>query len=175
MMDAMAFSPDGQLLATASGGLGRIYLWKVRRALDPEVLSGRARETATAMLASVRSNDTRLAHYLVALAPHAKAAVPILIEALNDPEPRVRSVAVAALARIHSEPEAVVPALTNALGSDKQHVRLGAAELLGTYAASAKPAVPMLCRALADTSREIQRCASDSLVSICHGRAPTRP
>ena len=59
------------------------------------------------------------------------AAVPVLIQCLNDTDPDVVFEAEYALGMIHLDPVVVVPALTNLVGHSSAIVRLQAARALG--------------------------------------------
>ena len=144
-LGAMAISPDGQRLATAAGELGRVYLWNMRCALRLEVQSARARETATALLVSARTTETPINAYLEALGPSAKAAVPVLLGALNDPEVKVRGVVIMALRAFRSEAGTVVPALSATLLRESHiELRAGIVACLAEWGEAAKAATPSL-------------------------------
>ncbi|MDD1651399.1 MAG: HEAT repeat domain-containing protein, partial [Methylococcaceae bacterium] len=175
-LNALAISPDGRLLATAAGEIGRVYLWNVRRALSPEVLSARGRETATAMLAALRTSDTPINSYIAALGPHAKAAVPILLGALNDPEVKIRGAVVMALSSFPSEAGTVVPVLSSALLRERHiQVRAGIVACLAQWGEAAKPAIPSLLQIVEKDEnsqvrllarRALQQMAPDALAKL---------
>lgn len=79
-----------------------------------------------------------------ALARIGDDAVPALIRALKDPEPRVRVQAARALSRMGLRGEKAVPGLITALDDDDEDVRQSAARALGQMGSAAKEAVPRL-------------------------------
>jgi HEAT repeat protein len=80
----------------------------------------------------------------------AKAAVPVLINALKDPAVHLRRRAADALYRIGVGATAAMPALINALKDQDADVRGSAAEALGAIGIEARAAVPALIDALKD-------------------------
>jgi HEAT repeat protein len=87
----------------------------------------------------------------------AKVAVPRLIAALQDSDPRVRSYAARALSEIRSEAKTIVPALIDALKHPRERVHVAfhepredAALALSRFGSAAKTAVPALLKILDD-------------------------
>jgi len=78
------------------------------------------------------------------IGPAAKSAIPLLVRATTNANPRVRANALWALGEIHAEPELCVPRLTQALNDSDDWARLSAAHALGMFGTDAKSAVPAL-------------------------------
>ncbi len=74
-------------------------------------------------------------------------AVPALIEALKDPEARVRNAAASALWSLGPKARSAVPTLAAALADSDDGVRLGAVMALESVGPDAAAAVPALSRA----------------------------
>lgn len=85
-----------------------------------------------------------------ALARIGDAAVPSLVETLEDPDREVRAQAARALARMGPRAEPAIPALIAALNDSDKEVRMGAARALGQIGPAAAEAVPDLIQALKD-------------------------
>jgi hypothetical protein len=83
-----------------------------------------------------------------ALSRIGEAAVPALVGALSDPDPKVRLQAARALARIGPPAKDAVAALTRALDDSDVAVRANAARALGQIGPEARNAVPELIRSL---------------------------
>jgi HEAT repeat protein len=94
----------------------------------------------------------------------AKAAVPALMEALNDKASSIRKAAAGALGNIGAE--AAVPALTKALRDTDGKVRWQAADALGRIGPKAHRAVPALMEALKDKEPSMRGIAADALGGI---------
>ncbi len=78
------------------------------------------------------------------IGPAAKPAIPLLVRATTNANPRVRAGALWALGEIHAEPELCVPCLIQALNDSDDWARLSAAHALGKFGPDAKSAVPAL-------------------------------
>lgn len=85
-----------------------------------------------------------------ALARIGDAAVPSLVETLQDPDRDVRAQAARALARMGPRAEPAIPALIAALNDSDKEVRMGAARALGQIGPAASEAVPDLIKAIKD-------------------------
>lgn len=85
-----------------------------------------------------------------ALARIGDAAVPSLVETLQDPDREVRAQAARALARMGPRAEPAIPALIAALKDSDKEVRMGAARALGQIGPPAAEAVPDLIKAIKD-------------------------
>jgi HEAT repeat protein len=96
--------------------------------------------------------------------PPAKAAVPVLIQALKGSDKAVHEAAIAALGKIHSEPETVIPLLIPYL--DDENVNDEAADALANYGRLAKPAVPKLIPLLKARDKDAREAAQKALVKI---------
>lgn len=83
-----------------------------------------------------------------ALARIGGDAVGPLVQALNDPEPAVRTAAARALAAIGPEASQATPALMQALDDRDHQVRVAAARALGQIGPAAHEAVPALLQVL---------------------------
>ena len=106
----------------------------------------------------------KAAHALGRLGPKAKAAVPALIETLNDKKPRytVRVAAAQALAEIGPDAEAAIPALIDIL-NDKQDPDADCYNAPRVLGKIGKAAVPHLIEALKAKNSELRiGAASDS-------------
>ena len=79
-----------------------------------------------------------------ALARIGTQAVPALVDALQDPKPRVRELAALALARMGPEAETSVPELIMALQDSDLEVQRSAARALGQIGPEANQAIPAL-------------------------------
>lgn len=96
-----------------------------------------------------------------------QVVLPLLIEALNDSDASVRTVAVTYLGIIRDDPQHAIPGLTHALDDEDAGVRQAAAVALGSYGALAKPAIPALQKAAThDPDEDVQREAGRALVTI---------
>jgi hypothetical protein len=78
------------------------------------------------------------------IGPAAKPAIPLLLRAAANSNPRVRADALWALGEIRAEPDLCVPVLIRALGDSDGWVRLSGAHALGMFGAEAQSAVPSL-------------------------------
>jgi HEAT repeat protein len=108
---------------------------------------------------------TRAARALGDLGPAAKAALPNLIDALQDPGSTLRYWAVRALGEIGSEAEAAVPYLIDALNDpDSDAVRSAAANALTRI--DPRGAVSVLIEALKDPDTSVRASAAYALGDI---------
>lgn len=103
---------------------------------------------------SLKDNNIRYAaaYALGLLGADAKAAVPILIEALKDKKADSRSIVIQTLGSIGSEANTAVPILIEALKDD--NVRSYAIDALGNIGPASKIAVPTLVDILRDKKEE---------------------
>ena len=90
------------------------------------------------------------AEVLVRIGAPAHSAAPVLLRAIKDPDPMVRSVAATALAAVETPADQAVPALMNLLDEEFQNTRILAARALSVYRADASPALDRLVRLLSD-------------------------
>lgn len=93
--------------------------------------------------------------------------LPLLVDALTDSDPSVRTVAVTYLGIVRDDPARAIPGLIHALDDSDPGVREAAAVALGSYGALAAPAIPALQNAaLHDSEEDVQREAGRALVTI---------
>jgi HEAT repeat protein len=111
---------------------------------------------------------------LAKMGPRAKAAVPALIEALQD-EQMVRIRAIAALKNVGPEAKAAVPAIARLLQDKDATIRMQALETLQGMGAQAKAAVPALARLLQDEDATMRLQAVDALQAIGPDARPAIP
>lgn len=102
---------------------------------------------------------------------YVEAAIPLLFDALNDPNAKVRAEAAVALGRIGpDDTDKTVSSLTDLLKSDKDEgVRLAAAQGLGAYGTKAKGAVKDLRavrKGLSDRKSKLSKSIDAALKSI---------
>jgi HEAT repeat protein len=125
----------------------------------------------------------------------AAPAVPVLVEVLRDPDPRIRWFAIEALAVIGPAAKAAVPALIEALrspdvavaggvrgnggfffnGMDEGPIRLIAAEALGRIGPEAKAAIPDLIAAMKGPDSRVRAEAARALGGIGPDAVPAIP
>jgi HEAT repeat protein len=96
--------------------------------------------------------------------------IPALLNALADPEPSVREIAVTYLGIVRDDSTKAVPGLIEALSDEDPAVRRSAATALGAYGGQAKAAIPALQKAAADPDEDVQREAGRALVQIAEGK-----
>ena len=96
----------------------------------------------------------------------SRAVVPLLLEALSDPDPGVRTVAATYLGIIHEEGTTVVPALVETLEDENPEVRAAAATALGSFESEGRAAIPALKKATGDKSEDVAREAGLALVKL---------
>jgi HEAT repeat protein len=101
-----------------------------------------------------------------ALSRLGQAAVPELIEALNDDDWQVRNQAAVALGAIGPEAKAAVPALIDVLQDEDKYFRSQGALALGKIGREARAAVPALIEALEDHDEDVRREAAAALGRI---------
>jgi HEAT repeat protein len=88
------------------------------------------------------------------------AAVPALIEALDNPHPAAREKAVEVLGRMGPDAAEAVPALVRLLDDPDESVRKATARTLGQIGPAAKDAVPALMQTLLKPSPDRQSQAA---------------
>src|SRR5437867_5222939 len=94
------------------------------------------------------------------IGPEARAAVPALIEALKDPDPHVRSVAVSALSEVDPKARDAIPALVELLKTDEP---MRAIQALARFGPEAREAVPVLTGLLKDRAADVRWNAARTL------------
>src|SRR5947209_2461138 len=108
------------------------------------------------------ANRAQAARELGALGPKAKAAIPALIDALDDDKDVTRE---AVLTLIEIGPDAVQP-LVAALAGTSDKRAIGAAKVLEQLRDKAVPAVQGLIKALDSKSADVRIAALDALAAI---------
>lgn len=107
-----------------------------------------------------------------ALVRIGKPAVPALIRALDDGNPRVHVRTVEILGTIGQPVEVVVPALIKAMSDEDSKVRGDAAFTLSQFAQSTQSVAPALIRAMGDESVYVRINAAYALVEIGEPAVP---
>lgn len=98
--------------------------------------------------------------------PAARAALPVLIDRLSDPNPAVRLAAAQAAWEIDRDVDLVMPVLVDLLASGQSEIRIGATYALGRMGDSAADAVPELARLLKGCRSVERLLLAASLVRI---------
>lgn len=98
--------------------------------------------------------------------------LPLLIGALEDPDPSVREIAVTYLGIVRDDPDRAVAGLIKALDDEEPQVRRGAAMALGEYGPRAEAAIPALRKAARDPDEDVQREAGRAIVQITEKSEP---
>lgn len=96
----------------------------------------------------------------------ARAVVPLLVKAMQDPDPGVRAVAATYLGIVHEGGAPVVAALIGGLTDAEADVRRAAATALGSFTGEASAAIPALRKASGDSDPEVAREAGVALVKL---------
>ena len=100
------------------------------------------------------------------------AALPALMYALNDPDPRIRAYAEQDINAVGPNAAEAVPKLINLLADQDESVRAIACTTLSHIGPAANPALPALRKALSDPSQWVRRCARLAIAKIT-AQAPT--
>lgn len=125
------------------------------------------RQGATSGDPLVRRESLRSLGKLQQRAPlGSETVVPLLLHALADPDPGVRTVAATYLGIIGDDAADVVPALIETLEDETAEVRAAAATALGSFGKDAAPALPALRKAGADRDEDVAREAGLAIVKI---------
>jgi HEAT repeat protein len=130
---------------------------------------GPAAQDAVGVMIKTLAEDESLAlsgHVQMAVMRLGPAAVPDLIELLQDQDPDVRAHAAVALNWVGPGARDAVPALVRALQDEGHSVREGAAFALLRIGPGAKDAIPALVKALQDKDSEVRRIAAMALQEI---------
>jgi HEAT repeat protein len=127
-------------------------------------IGGDTRAVVPAMQVALLDRDvsTRVAVVQV-LGRHGKEALPLYLEAVNDPQAAVRLAAAQGLAACRGEAAKVVPALNKLLSDENVPVRLAALETLRQFG---KDALPSYLDALRDRNAVVVRAALKQLHEI---------
>jgi len=102
-------------------------------------------------------------------------ALDVLIDALANPHPQVRELAVVALAELPVAPARRVGALAKAMRDTNARVRRRAARSLGDFGTNALPALTVLVSGLGDPDTSVRRDSAGSLGRLgpaAHAAAP---
>jgi HEAT repeat protein len=112
------------------------------------------------------SADADLRAHVAPLLDRADAdlAVPALIAAVDDPDRKVRYVAVQSLGNMRTT--SAVPALVKALRDADRKVQARAAEALGQIGSPANSSIPALEQALAESHLPVRQAAAEALKKI---------
>jgi HEAT repeat protein len=142
----------------------------VRRAAA-DVLVSLGPAAVPPLIASLRDADPQVrvqsATALGILGEQAKEATSPLLEAISDPEPSVRQVAVFAFRATLPDPDIAVPALINRLRNDEDKgVRIAAAACLSKFGPRAREAIPALEEAAEDSDPILRDVAEEVLERI---------
>jgi HEAT repeat protein len=97
---------------------------------------------------------------------HSHDVLPLLLDAMRDPDGGVRAVAATYLGIMHDDPDASVPLLAQALGDPDLAVRRAAASALGSFGTAAAAALPALKKAAAAADPDLAREAGRSIVAV---------
>jgi hypothetical protein len=102
------------------------------------------------------------------LEPHD--VLPILLDAMTDPDVGVRAVAATYLGIMHEDPTESVPLLTQGLDDPDPVVRRASASALGSFGTEAAAALPALKKAAADQDPDLAREAGRAIVAVSGGK-----
>jgi len=94
---------------------------------------------------------------------HDVAAVPVLIEVLEDTDPGNRLLAVEAIGKIGPPAQAAIPSLVRRLSDDPVQTRVWAAEAIGKIGGNLQQLLPPLVRACGDSHCRVRQAAAQSL------------
>jgi len=106
-------------------------------------------------------------HAVDALSRFGEQAVPVLTEAISDPDFNVRTLAMFSLGRMGAQAKSALPKIVATLADRDQTIRLyaaGALRMLGPAAAETAPDV--VRAAVADPSAEVREMAAGALQSM---------
>jgi HEAT repeat protein len=106
------------------------------------------------------------------LLPQAKAAVPVLMEVLEEGDPHILRDVMVTLGYLGANAQAAVPKLAEHLTHRDEDVRRDAAQTLGAIGPGAKGAVPALIHALKDKNGDVPAAAAYALGQMGPGAKP---
>jgi len=159
--DVEAALPDPDLTADAAAALS----FMGPKAFDP------LRRAVTSDQAIVRRESLRSIGKLRFRAPIPSTDVlPLLLDAMPDPDPTVRTVAATYLGILHEDAPSSVPLLAAALEDPDPAVRRASATALGAFGGEAAPALPALKKASGDQDADLAREAGRAIVNISGGK-----
>ncbi len=157
---------------------------KVMEGASPEVL-GAAMDAMASLgkkvlprLIEALGNEevrARAADVIRRIGPEAKAAVPALIEALEDRSAETRNEVLFALAAVGPDARQAVPAVTKALKDPDMNVRYAACFALGKIGADAVAAKPELQKNLSGPDQFLSMASAWALAQICPDCQQTAP
>lgn len=176
------FDPEPHLAASAARALGIIgkdnatvvtALIKALNNSDSSVRSsvimslgqlGAGASEAIPALASVLEKDEKLSEVtLNALGKMGADALPALLEAYRNPDPKIRRYALAQLDIVQAKDARVIATLIEALKDTDAESRRSAANLLGASGDAAKASIPTLIGLLKDPNRTVRAAAITAL------------
>jgi HEAT repeat protein len=92
--------------------------------------------------------------------------LPLILDAMPDPDEGVRAVAATYLGIMHEDPPTSVPLLAQALSDPDPAVRRASAAALASFGADAASALPALKKAAADQDPDLAREAGRAIVAV---------
>jgi HEAT repeat protein len=92
--------------------------------------------------------------------------LPIVLDAMTDPDTSVRAVAATYLGIMHEDPTGSVPLLAQGLEDPDPAVRRASATALGSFGSEGPAALPALKKAAADQDTDLAREAGRAIVAI---------
>jgi len=115
-----------------------------------DAVAGLGEDAVPPLIEALEHEEVRglVAATIARIGPAAKAAVPALIEALSDENPRIRNEVLFAIAAIGPEAKEAVPMVAKLLNDPEMDVRYGACYALGKIGRAAMPAKAELQRTL---------------------------
>jgi HEAT repeat protein len=96
--------------------------------------------------------------------------LPLLLDAMPDPDEGVRAVAATYLGIMHEDATSSVPLLAQGLADPDPAVRRASASALGSFGADAASALPALKKAAADQDPDLAREAGRAIVAVSGGK-----
>ncbi|MEO2049316.1 MAG: HEAT repeat domain-containing protein [Pirellulales bacterium] len=142
--------------------------------LLPQALGGMGKPAVRSILAQLSEKEHSkfiLRRFVSELTIVGLEALPLLMEALNDGEPQVRSAVALALGTMGPSATSTVPKLIESLADDDGLVRASAAEAIGRFGQIAHEATPVLANALNDIDSRVREAAIVALGETATDRA----
>ena len=135
------------------------------------VLGGEARDAVPALIEIYEernspSSQSAAAEALGCIGPGARAAIPVLLGGMSNPDRRVRWTTLSALCQLQVEPAVLVPALIKSLGDSYAPVQRTAIQALGELSTDAISAVPALVDLLKYHNRGLRYLVGRALRQI---------
>jgi HEAT repeat protein len=166
--ELLAKDPEHRVRRAAAAALGRVALGERTAVFALLKVLDEKEEGIEEKVASVRGSALEALGYMGA------SAVPALVEALAEPDVRMRMHAAAMLAGSGAASQAV-PALEKALGDADPAVRSYAARALGAAGAAATRRVPALTKLLEDKDESVRYGAKQAIELIRRDGSLARP